>query len=203
MESPVRDILLIVVSQVFTIFTIWFKDYYIKQKLDKKTISPIDKSELFIKLTQTCGQIRNELSANGVYIAYFHNGDYYKNGLSIDKFTAVAEDFDEEIGETYIKKYQTINLAYISYLYHRLLTDGRYYHEVQNDSKILDSNYREDLLKRGIKNTYSFLIRDADEKPVGFVSLEYTSEFTFKREYESSIWKHQLSTLKSIKNIHK
>lgn len=197
------DLIIIICSNVFTLLSIWMKDYYIKKKLSTNKISPIDRSDLFMRLTHICGQIKNDLSANGVYIAYLHNGDYYKNGLSIDKFTVVAEDYDIQIGISYISKYQTKIINYITYMYHRLLTDGRCYKINIPNLKMIDNVYKEDCLARNVLSTYSFLIKDEDEKPIGFISLEYCYDFTFKKEYESCIWKHQLSISKSIRNIKK
>lgn len=198
-----KDIITIIITNLFTIITIYLREYWIKKQFNKTVLSPIDRSELFIRLTQICGQIRNDLKANGVYIAYFHNGDYFKNGMSIDKFTVVAEDYDNKVKMSYISKYQMITINYINYLYHRLLTDGRCYKENIVELDMIDNNYKEDLIKRKIYSSYSFLIKDDNEKPIGFISLEYTSNFEFKREHESYIWKHQLSTSKSIKNITK
>ncbi len=195
----------LIIVQLFTLstalLTIWLREYIIKKKLAASKPSAISKSEMFMQLTKTCGEIKQDLNANGVYIAYFHNGDYYKNGMSIDKFTVVAEDYDENIGRGYIAKYQGINISYISYLYHRLLTDGRCYKINIPKLCMLDSVYKQDCLDRNVISSYSFLIKDNDELPIGFISIEYTYEFYFKKEMESFIWKHQLSTSKKIKNI--
>ena len=196
-----KNLITIIITNLFTLFTIWLKEYWIKRKLSKTSLTPKDRSELFLKLTQTCGQIRNDLGANGVYIAYFHNGDYYKNGLSIDKFTVVAEDYDTKVKTSYTSKYQMINISYITYLYHRLLTDGRFYMDSILESDTVDSSYKDDLLKRKMSSTYAFLIKDGNEKPIGFISLEYSKPSEFKKEYESCIWKHQLSTSRNIKDI--
>lgn len=198
-----KSVVTIIITNLFTLASIWMKDYWVKKRLSKTTMSPIDRSELFIKLTQICGQIREDLKANGVYIAYFHNGDHFKNGLSIDKFTVVAEDYDTKVKTSYINKYQMITINYINYLYHRLLTDGRCYKEDVPNLDMIDTNYKEDLIKRKMLCSYSFLIKDDNEKPVGFISLEYNTLFQFKKEMESCIWKHQLSTSKSIRNITK
>ena len=121
--------------------------------------------------------------------------------LSIDKFTVVAEDYDTKVKTSYTSKYQMINISYITYLYHRLLTDGRFYMDSILESDTIDSSYKDDLLKRKMSSTYSFLIKDGNEKPVGFISLEYSKPSEFKKEYESCIWKHQLSTSRNIKDI--
>jgi len=203
MQSIIQDLSTIVVTSIATVCTIWFKDYYIKRKVEKLKMSPIDKSEFFIKLTKICGQIKTDLNANGVFIAYFHNGDYFKNGLSIDKFTVVAEDYDAKIKISYISKYQIITINYINYLYHRLLTDGRCYNENIPELDMIDNTYKEDLIKRKVTSSYSFLIKDDNEKPIGFISIEYNQLFDFKKEYESAIWKHQLSISKSIRYMTK
>lgn len=196
-----EEVALVLIAQIFTFLTIWFREYYIKYKTNSKKLSPICKSELFMQLTKTCGEIKNDLNANGVYIAYFHNGDYYKNGMSIDKFTVVAEDYDERINKGYIAKYQNMNISYISYLYHRLLTDGRCYKVDIPNLIMIDSVYKQDCLDRSVISSYSFLIKDDSELPIGFISIEYSYYFEFKKEMESFIWKHQLSTSRKIKNI--
>lgn len=200
-----KDAALLVIVQLFgfatTITVIWLREYYIKRKLNSEKLSPICKAELFMQLTNICGEIKKDLNANGVYISYFHNGDYYKNGMSIDKFTVVAEDYDENISKGYIGKYSNMNISYISYLYHRLLTDGRCYKINVPNLQMVDNVYRQDLLDRNVVSSYSFLIKDDKELPIGFISIEYTYEFYFKREMESFIWKHQLSTSRKIKNI--
>lgn len=197
-----KDIILILIVNISAIVTVWLREYYIKKKLQETSgLSPIKRSEFYLKLTHICGEIKRDLKADGVFIAYFHNGDHYKNGLSIDKFTVVAEDYNTHIGSGYISKYQNKTINYITYLYHRLLTDDRCYKENIPTLKMIDNAYKEDCLQRNVISTYTFIIKNADEDPIGFISLEYTYPFEFKKEYESFIWKHQLSTSKNIKNI--
>ena len=185
---------------IIALGSIWLRDYIIARKLNSKKISPITKSELFIQLTKICGEVKTDLKASGVYIAYFHNGDYYKNGLSIDKFTVVAEDYDETIKQPYICKYQNINVSYISYLYHRLLVNSRCYKVDIPNLTMIDTVYKQDCLNRGVLSTYNFLITDDRQTPIGFISLEYTYEFTFKQEMEQFIWKHQMNIQRKIKD---
>lgn len=198
-----KEIVIILLTQTFTLLTLWLKEYYIKKKLTEKTLSPIDRSELYMTLTRICGEIKRDLGANGVYIAYFHNGDFYKNGMCIDKFTVVAEDYDEQINKSYISKYQSMTINYINYLYHRLLTDSRCYKENIPDLKMIDTTYKNDCLERGIYSTYSFLLKDHDEKPIGFISVEYINSVYFTKDKESYIWKHQLSTARTINKYKK
>lgn len=195
------EIISIFITAIFTLITVWFKDYYIKRKFLKSQPVPIDKSEIYLKLMHICGDIKKDLAANGVFIAYFHNGDYFKNGLSIEKFTVVAEDYDESINISYISSYANKPIQYITYLYHRLLTDGRCYKPNIDSVKVVDSAYKQDCISRNVKSTYSFLIKDANEKPIGFISVEYTTITEFKKENESFIWKHQISTSKNINNF--
>ena len=202
-----NSIIVVLITNTFTligsILVIWLREYYIKRKLLSNTLSPIDKSELYLRLTRICGDIKNDLKANGVYIAYFHNGDYFKNGLSIEKFTVVAEDYDEIIGISYISTYANKPIQYVTYLYHRLLTDGRCYKKDIPQLKMIDTVYKQDCINRHVNSTYSFLIKDGDEKPIGFISVEYIDNICFKREDEAYIWKHQLSTSKTIKQYNK
>jgi len=200
----IEKVLTIIVPVIGTLSTVYLREYVIKRKLQVKT-SPIDRSLVFINLIKICGQIKTDLKADGVYIAYFHNGDYYKNGLSIDKFTVVAEDYNTNVnfnnGLSYISKYQSITIQHISYMYHRLLTDNRCYSRDIANLKMIDNVYKEDCLSRNIKSTFSFLIKDENEKPIGFISIEYMDTVCFKKDNEYLIWKHQMTTFKNIKNI--
>jgi len=198
-----KEILIILLTQTFTLITLWLKEYYIKKKLTEKSLSPIDRSELYIKLTGICGEIKRDLKANGVYIAYLHNGDFYKNGLCIDKFTVVAEDYDERANCSYIAKYQNITINYINYLYHRLLTDNKCYKIDIPNLKMIDTSYKNDCLERGINSSYSFLLKDSEEKPIGFISVEFINKINFTKDMESFIWKHQLTTVRTINKYKK
>lgn len=189
---------------ICTIITsIWNKQSH-QNKLNK--VSIINKSKLFLELQQTCGTIKKDIDANAVYIAYFHNGDYYKNGLSIDKFSVVAEDYDECItfnNTSYIRSYQNTSIQQIIFIYHKLLSESRYYiHNTNNTNTTIDSIFYKDLLCRNVKSSYMFLIKNEDDKPIGFIACEYTTPCAFNKEKETYIWKHQILTFNNITKLY-
>lgn len=182
-----------VLSSVTVLASIWYKDYYIARKLKAKSnaISMQDKSMFYLEMDKTCGVIREALYADGTYLAYFHNGGVFANGIAMDKFTVVGEDYNEKIHcSNYKKTYYATMINYMSYAYHRLLTNNRYYVPIVAD--VSDLSFKDDLSRRKVSSMYMFLIKDPiTDKPIGFFAVEYVKPYTFDKINESEIWKHQ------------
>lgn len=200
MTDTVTTIITATISSITVLIAIWYKDYLNKRNAIKNTISREDKSMFYLEMDKTCNLIRESLKADGSYLAYFHNGGVFTNGITMDKFTVVGEDYNEIIHcQSYKKWYYATMINYISYGYHRLLTTGRY--GAFNIEDVSDLSFKNDLIKRKIKSFYMFLIKDpVTDKPVGFFSLEYINSFDLPKFHESEIWKHQnkLSRLLSM-----
>lgn len=171
--------------------SIWFKDYIEKKSKLKSAISREDKSLFYLEMDKTCNVIREFLKADGSYLAYFHNGGTFTNGIPMDKFTVVGEDYNEIIHcQSYKKIYYSTMINYFAYAYHRLLTTGRY--GAFNINDVSDLSFRSDMIKRRVNSFYMFLIKDpVSDKPIGFFVLEYTNSFELPKFHESEIWKHQ------------
>lgn len=198
------------ISSVTVIVSIWFTDY-IKRRPKKGTIiSPEDRSMFYLEMDKTCNLIRESLEADGSYLAYFHNGGFFGNGISMDKFTVVGEDYNQYVKlSSYKKAYSATMINYISYAYHRLLTNNRYYActglpcgtecrkenglECKDKQDVVaDLSFRNDLLKRKISSLYMYIIKDpVTDKPIGFFALEYISKYIMTDADESKVWKHQ------------
>jgi len=180
------------ITAVTTILTIVIKEVIIPRINKKTPIADKDKSMFYLEMDVTCSKMRKELNADGVYIAYFHNGGYFSNGISMDKFTVVGEDYNTLIrNPSYKKSYAQTMISYISYAYHRMLVDNIYCACTLKD--IADISYKNDLQKRGVASTYSFIIRDVNtDKPIGFVSLEFTEEVVLDSIGRNNIWKRRI-----------
>ena len=63
-----------------------------EHKSKRSRISKLDKSLYYIEFN-----IRNALKCDGVYIAYFHNGGNFINGISMDKYSVVGEDYSPNL----------------------------------------------------------------------------------------------------------
>lgn len=183
----------IIVTSISTIFitlgTIWLKEYIIPKKLT----THLDKDNInsYIKLNQICRKIRYITQADGVYIAQFHNGGIYSNGVKMNKYTVVGEDYIPGI-ESYKRQYTNIHCNTISYLIHDLICSYKHIIEDVTSFNFNDNIYKDDLRKRNIKSTHSFLIKEPySKKPLGFISLEFSNPQPYIKEKEDSIWKYE------------
>lgn len=176
---------------------------YLKERLFprlEKQVLTIDKSNSYLKLDIICHKIREAVNSEGVYIAYFHNGGHFINGVGMDKYTVVGEDYSANL-KSYKSQYRDILVNNFSYLFHNLLVANRHYIEDVDRNPNKDKGYKEDLKDRDIKSTYTFLIKDVIKgDPIGFISIEYKQTNCFSKESEAYIWKHQneISNLLSV-----
>jgi hypothetical protein len=210
-------ILTSVISSATVLTSIWFKIYLDKRKITNNLVSREDKSLFYLEMDQVCSSIRESVSADGSYLAYFHNGGMFTNGIAMDKFTVVGEDYNQYVKfSSYKKLYAAIMINYIAYAYHRLLTNNKYQAcstlpcgdncKAPNSCDlrqevVADLSFRNDLIKRKISNVYMYLIKDPKtEKPIGFFALEYINSHVMNDTDDSKIWKHQnkLSRLLSM-----
>ena len=210
MIEPITAIVTALLSSLTVLFSIWYKKYLDDRHKLKHTISSEDKSMFYLEMDKTCNVIRESLKADGSYLAYFHNGGIFSNGITMDKFTVVGEDYNERIqSQSYKKLYYATMINYIAYAYHRLLTTGRYkgctgvpcgdncLHITGGicDSGldiVSDISFKNDLIKRRVGTIYMFIIKDpTTDKPIGFFTLEYMSKYILNKSDESDIWKHQ------------
>lgn len=191
MNDFVTTITTALLSSTTVLASIWYKNYLDTRYKLKNTISREDKSMFYLEMDKTCNIIRESLKADGSYLAYFHNGGVFTNGIAMDKFTVVGEDYNEFMRcPSYKKIYYSTMINYMSFAYHRLLTTGRY--GVFDINDISDLSFKNDLSKRKINSLYMFLIKDPiTDKPVGFFVLEYINTFDLPKFNESEIWKHQ------------
>lgn len=182
-----ENILPVIVSSITVILAIWYKDKLLNKR---KKLNPEDKSVFYLEMDKICASIRRSLNANGTYLAYFHNGGTFTNGINMDKFTVVGEDYDDQIrSSSYKRTYYATMINYIAYAYHRLLIDNRYYIP-STESLTVDLSLKADLCKRRIVSSYMFLIKDpVKDTPVGFFVVEYMNHTELSNE--SEIWKYQ------------
>lgn len=199
-----------IISSITVFLSIWYTQHLQNKNKKINRISMEDKSMFYLEMDKTCSVIRESLNADGSYLAYFHNGGVFSNGISMDKFTVVGEDYNQYIKlSSYKKAYYATMINYISYAYHRLLNNSRYFactglpcgdscHQMKegtcnNDQDIVaDISFRNDLIKRKVSSIFMYLIKDpVTDKPIGFFALEYISKYTMTELDETRIWKHQ------------
>lgn len=162
-----------------------------KDKTKKKHVPTIDKSLYYMELDKISFDIRNTLKAQGVYIAYFHNGGNFINGIPMDKYTVVGEDYTARL-TSYKSQYKDRLVNNFPYLFHNLIANNRHYINCVLKDESHDKSYKDDLLNRNINSAYTFLIKDPIKKtPLGFISIEYQESDCFDTTKEGIIWKYQ------------
>lgn len=183
----VSEVLVAGIVGATSVTTLMLKSWLDKRK--HRTPS-IDRSTTYMELDRIATRIRKDTSADGVYIASFHNGGVFHTKQPMDKYTVVGEDYGNGI-KSYKSRYSAVLVNNISYMYHRLITDGRYAIIVSTNS-VYDKSYMDDLNERNVSRVYSFSIKDQNSnKPIGFISLEYGLINSATLSSESHVWKHQ------------
>lgn len=182
-------ILVALISSITTLFGTYLKEYFFPQR--KKQELTTHKSNCYIELDRICAVIKDAVKAQGVYIAYFHNGGHFINGVQMDKYTIVGEDYDINM-TSYKKQHKDILVNNFPYLFHNLITRNRHYIKDVENNMFQDKYYKDELIARNVKSVYSFLISDpVKNTPIGFVSIEYTNQTEFDVNNEHYIWKRQ------------
>jgi hypothetical protein len=174
-----------------TLGSIWLKDYLVHRHVKKNTPTPTDKSMFYLEIDKICNEIRESVKADGAYLAYFHNGGVFANGIAMDKFTVVGEDYNDLLAcSNYKRQYTAMMINYITYAYHRLLVSNKYGED--NVDEVSDLTFRNDLKLRYINSVYMFLIKNPiTDKPIGFFALEYINPYTMNQSDEVAVWKQQ------------
>lgn len=194
------NIYVALITSISTLLSVYLKDRLFpklnNQKLD------IKKSACYIELDKICASIRDTIKAQAVYIAYFHNGGHFINGVNMDKYTVVGEDYESGFN-SYKKNFKDILVNNFPYLFHNLLVRNRHYINNVSNHKFQDRCYKDDLESRGMKSAYTFLIKDPiKDTPLGFVSIEYSIPNGFDPNNEKYIWKKQ-NAIANILNMNK
>lgn len=190
-----KDYILVILTGLLSgggvVVAAWANTYFTERAKRKRAPSIEDKSMCYLEMDKICSSIRTTVKADGSYLAYFHNGGVFSNGISMDKFTVVGEDYNDRIRcLSYKKSYNSTMINYMSYAYHRLLVDNKYL--LDNVDNIPDLSYKSDLSKRKVVSMYMYLIKDpVSDKPIGFFALEYVDSYVLTSIEEMNIWKQQ------------
>lgn len=177
-------IVVALITSITTIASIYLKDYLTNRH--KKQKLTVEKSYCYIELDRICAKIRDAVKADAVYIAYFHNGGTFINGVDMDKYTVIGEDYDCNI-LSYKKHFVNVLVNNFPYVFHNLIVRNKYCCNDINEHHDEDKCYKEELRIRNMKSAYSFLIKDPTKNtPIGFVSIEYhiTNGFNSDKEMD-------------------
>lgn len=184
---------------VSSIGVVILKDWLTKRKRKATTDLHIVKAECWMQLDKIASNIREQLKAKGVYIAYFHNGGKFCNGINMDKFTVIAEDYDISITDSYKHRYKNVLTSVMPYTILRLYRDGHFVCRLSDVTKYYSNLYIGDLKIRGCNTATSILVRDLNtDMPIGFISVESEEDFTPNAEYMNILWKNHNRVSKNM-----
>lgn len=191
MNSILIAILNLIGVIISSIGVIFVKEWIVKRKRKATTDLLTSKAECWMQLDKIASNIREYLKAKGVYIAYFHNGGKFCNGIKMDKFTVIAEDYDISIINPYKTRYNNVLTSVIPYTILRLYRDGKYIFRMSELTKYHSNMYVGDLRARNCNTAISILIRDLKtDMPIGFLSAEFESDFEPNAETMQVFWKN-------------
>lgn len=178
----------VIVSSIGVVFV---KEWIAKKRRKVVTNLLISKAECWMQLDKIASNIRESLNAKGVYIAYFHNGDKFCNGINMNKFTVIAEDYDISITDSYKNRYKHVLTSIMPYTILRLYRDSKYIFRMSALTKYHSNMYVGDLRSRGCNTAISILIRDLKtDMPIGFLSAEFELDFEPDAEIMQIFWKN-------------
>ncbi len=151
--------------------------YFIDKKSKKKDMIA-DACEVSNAVVLKLDEIKEEYSADRVWIAQFHNGGhFYPTGKSIAKFSVFYETV--EAGASSIRSnLQNIPVNLFSKSINYLLKDEMIRIADFKDETLATYGLKYFAEDNGTKSQYLFSIRSSDGKFIGFMTVDYTKKKT-------------------------
>jgi GAF domain-containing protein len=151
--------------------------HFIDKKSKKKDMIA-DACEVSSAVVLKLDEIKEEYSADRVWIAQFHNGGhFYPTGKSIAKFSVFYETV--EAGASSIQtNLQNIPVNLFSKSINYLLKDEMIRIADFKDETLATYGLKYFAEDNGTKSQYLFSIRSLDGKFIGFMSVDYTKKKT-------------------------
>lgn len=159
---------------------------YIKSILDKKKTPDIVKDALRVSelITSKIDHIRDEFSADRVWIMQFHNGgNFYPTGKSIAKFSFIYEAVSLNTPSIQMN-FQNIPVNLFSRSINQLLENDVIEIPDFKDQTIATYGLKYVAEDTGCKSGYLFAIKTIDDRFIGVLGLDYTKRKT-KLDVES------------------
>lgn len=154
---------------------------FIKNKLEKKPEKPdMVKDALRISelVNNKIEDIREELRADRVWIAQFHNGGhFYPTGKSMTKFSIIYEVVNGSVTSIQ-SNFQGIPVNLFSRSINQLLDNCIIEVPDFKDETIATFGLKYVAEESGCKSAYLFVIKTIDEKFIGILGIDFTKRKT-------------------------
>lgn len=159
---------------------------YLKNKFEKKKAPDMVKDALRVSelVTSKIEHIREEFSADRVWITQFHNGGhFYPTGKSMAKFSIIYESVGSNTNSVQLN-FQNIPVNLFSRSINQLLENDVIEIPDFKDETIATYGLKYIAEDTGCKSGYLFAIKTIDDKFIGVLGLDYTKRKT-KLDIES------------------
>jgi len=153
---------------------------YLKNKFEKKKTPDMVKDALRVSelVTSKIEHIREEFSADRVWITQFHNGGhFYPTGKSMAKFSIIYESVGSNTNSVQLN-FQNIPVNLFSRSINQLLENDVIEIPEFKDETIATYGLKYIAEDTGCKSGYLFAIKTIDDKFIGVLGLDYTKRKT-------------------------
>ena len=150
---------------------------YIKHILDSRKKKPdmvMDTLRVSELINQKIDHIRDEFSADRVWISQFHNGgNFYPTGRSMAKFSIMYESVSANANSVQ-SNFKNIPVNLFSRSINELLQNDTIEIPDFKDEKTATYGLKYVAEESGCKSAYLFAIKTIEDKFIGVLSIEYT-----------------------------
>lgn len=152
-----------------------------KHFIDKRKAKPdmiADALETSEKVNTKIDSIKEEFSADRVWVAQFHNGGhFYPTGKSMAKFSIIYETVDIGVGSIQ-NNFQNIPVNLFSKSINQLLSDRMILVHDFKDETIATYGLKYIAEESGCRSGYLFSINNFEGKFIGIMGLDFTKKKT-------------------------
>ncbi len=163
---------------------------FIKDKISKYT-------EYLSEIEVVASEIKYHFNGTGVKVGLFHNGDYYNNGKSIQKLSAIYEVADPDVRHAF-RDLQNIPLSFYLQPMQIIIRDGIYYIEDSKTAEIPNQTIKAMIDLYKIKSYYLLPIHDKHGRIIGVCDLTYVKGTHVLTESERNYLKYLTERVSTI-----
>lgn len=169
-------------SGLFSIANTWYSNK-LKKKGKKRTQEYLYSiAQYNYNLNRTLFCIRNKLNASNIFLARFHNGGQFINGMKIDKFSITNESPSNNT-KALQKDYENVMFTRYSKTISNLLYTDKFY--IPDTEK--QEGFPLEVNQRGYQSLYLFLIKGIDQIPAGFVAILFENKTMLESEQKQIV----------------
>lgn len=180
-------------SGIFTLINTWYQNRLNRKGKKKTTKYLYSVAQYNYHLNKTLFNIRNQLGASDIFLARFHNGGQFINGLKIDKFS-ITNESPRMNCEPVQHDFENVMFSRYSRTISTLLYSNRF--EVPNTQG--EDGLPRDIAQKGYRSMYVFLIKGLDDIPAGFVAVLFKNQTDLTEDQRQIVESHHNTILNYV-----